>query len=203
VKDQGSDCTLQVRLFDATTIRSRFSSQNTLRKDVRQWIDGQRGDGDIPYTFKPVLTPHPNRIITISEEEESLQSLSLIPSATLILVPVKDYTSAYEGSPTSYISRGISAGVGLGSSRSTWSLIHRAACLEAAHPPGPEFEAENCSSSQASAAANVMTFREEEREEHQLCNGILQELGFTSRHTANTLWQLNFEPRRDEDEKED
>jgi len=172
VKDPGSDCALQVRLFDGMTIRSRFSPQNTIRKDVRQWIDSQRANGDIPYTFKQVLTPQPNRTITISEEEESLQSLGLNPSATLILIPVKDYTAAYESGPTSYISRGISAGVGLVSS-SINMVTGTLGSLLGSAAPGSEFEAENLSASQASAATNVRTFREEERnpEEHQLYNG--------------------------------
>jgi UBX domain len=172
-KDQGSDCALQVRLFDGTTIRSRFSPQNTLGKDVRQWIDDQRVDGDIPYTFKQVLTPQPNKTITISEEEQSLQSLGLNPSATLILVPVKDYTSAYEGGPTSYISKGISAGVGLVSSSINMVTGTLGSLFGGNAAPGAEFEAENRSSSEASASANVRTFRDEGRnsEEHQLYNG--------------------------------
>jgi hypothetical protein len=173
VKDRGSDCALQVRLFDGTTIRSRFSPRNTLRKDVRQWVDGQRADGDIPYTFKQVLTPHPNRTITISEEENSLQSLGLNPSATLILVPVKDYTSAYEGGATSYISRGISAVVGLVSSIINMVTGTLGSLLGGNVAPGLEAEVENRSSSQASAAANVRTFREQGQspEEYQLYNG--------------------------------
>jgi hypothetical protein len=173
VNDQGSDCALQIRLFDGTTIRSHFSSQNTLRRDVRQWIDGQRADGDIPYTFKQILTPNPSRTITISEEEESLQSLGLNPSATLILVPVKDYTSAYEGSPTNYISRGISAGFGLISSSINLVTGTLGSLLGGGAAPGAEFEAENRPSSKASVSANVRTFREEGRnpEEHQLYNG--------------------------------
>jgi UBX domain len=173
LKDQGSDCALQVRLFDGSTIRSRFSPHNTLRKDVRQWIDSQRADGDIPYTFKQVLTPHPNRTITISEEEESLQSVGLNPSATLILVPVKDYTSAYEGGPTSYISRGISAGVGLVSSSISMVTGTLGSLLGGSATPQVEVEPENRSSSQASAAANVRTFREQggSPEEHQFYNG--------------------------------
>jgi hypothetical protein len=172
LQEQGSDCALQVRLFDGSTIRSRFSAQKTLRKDVRQWVDGQRADGDAPYTFKQVLTPHPNRTITISEEEETLQSLGLNPSATLILVPVKDYTSAYEGGPTSYVSRGISAGVGLVSSSINVVAGALGSLLGGSAAPEVEDEPEN-HFSQTSAAANVRTFREQEGspEEHQLYNG--------------------------------
>lgn len=78
------ECALQVRLFDGSTIRSRFPSEGSLRADVRPWIDKQQ-TGDVPYNFKHVLTPLPNKNISISDEEGSLHSQGLTPSATLIL----------------------------------------------------------------------------------------------------------------------
>ena len=102
-------CALQVRLFDGSTIRSKFTSQSTLSFDVRKWVDETRTDGDVPYTFKQILAPLPNRAVTISEEEETLQSLGLTPSATLVMIPVQGFTAAYNGGP-SIVSRGISAG---------------------------------------------------------------------------------------------
>lgn len=117
---RSAECAVQVRLFDGSTIRSRFPSGNKLSTDVRKWVDDQRKDaedGDLPYTFKQILTPLPNRTISISEEEESLQSLGLCPSVTMILVPVKEFTTAYEGGGTAgLVSRGVSAGVGFVSS---------------------------------------------------------------------------------------
>jgi len=111
-RSTSAECALQVRLFDGSTVRSRFSSQGNLRKDVRPWID-EKQVGDVPYTFKLVLSPFPNKNIETSEEEQSLQSLGLTPSATLIIVPVDGYTSAYEGASPGYLSRGVSAGYGL------------------------------------------------------------------------------------------
>ncbi len=107
-----AECALQIRLFDGSTIRNRFPSSASLRKDVRPWID-EKVTVDQPYNFKQVLTPLPNKTIETSEEEETLQSLC--PSATLILVPIAAYTSAYEGG-TGLVSRGVSAGYGLVSS---------------------------------------------------------------------------------------
>ena len=101
-------CAVQVRLFDGGTIRSRFSFDATLRSNVRPWIDTHRSDGQIPYTFKQILAPQPNRAISISEEEESLQSLGLVPSATLVMLPVQGYTAAY-ASEAGLLSRGVSA----------------------------------------------------------------------------------------------
>ncbi len=104
-----TECAVQVRLLDGSTIRSKFLPDRTLRTDVRAWVDEQRPNGDTPYTFKQILTPLPNRTITISEEDESLHSLGLAPSTTLIMVPVQGYTAAY-ARDSGIISRGFSAG---------------------------------------------------------------------------------------------
>lgn len=208
LQDQ-SDCALQVRLFDGTTIRSRFSPHNTLRKEVRQWVDAHREDGDIPYTFKQILTPLPNKTITVSEEEESLQSLGLNPSATLILIPVKDYTSAYEGGATGYISRGISAGVGLVSSGIHMVAGTLSSFLGGPPTPGGQVEHET-GASPAPATANVRTLRDQGGivEGSQFYNGNTVSLPSPSLNARlsgtniNNL-QLNFEPRRDDDDKQD
>ena len=107
-KSQAKECAVQVRLFDGSTIRNRFPSDQTL-KDVRKWVDDERSD-DIPYTLKQILTPLPNRSLTISEEQESLRGLNLVPSATLVMVPIQGYTAAYSGANPGLISRGLSAG---------------------------------------------------------------------------------------------
>lgn len=89
-------CSLQIRLFNGATIREKFASGQTISKDVRTWIASQRTDGDTPFTLKQILSPLPNRTITISEEQESLQCLGLLPSATLVMVPIKGYVGAYD-----------------------------------------------------------------------------------------------------------
>jgi len=109
-----SNCAVQVRLFDGSIIRSTFPSDQTLGKNVRQWIDEQRADGDVPYTFRQILAPLPNRPISISEEEESLQSLGLTPSATLVMIPVQSYSAAYDPAQ-GYVAKGLSAGYNLAS----------------------------------------------------------------------------------------
>ncbi|KAI1272688.1 hypothetical protein F5Y07DRAFT_379210 [Xylaria sp. FL0933] len=91
---QGDHCSLQVRLLDGTTIRTRFASDKTLAADVRRWVDEERTDGDAPYAFRVVLTPRPNRVIEPQEEIKSLLSLGLVPSATLVLIPTR-YSVAY------------------------------------------------------------------------------------------------------------
>ena len=97
--DKGfSECAVQVRLFDGSTIRQRFPVEQSLRIHVRSWIAEQTLD--TPYTFKQILTPKPNRNISIVEEEQSLYSLGFFPSATLVILPVQGYTSAYTGCQT-------------------------------------------------------------------------------------------------------
>lgn len=108
------ECALQVRLFDGSTIRSRFPSTGTLAKDVRPWVD-EKQEGDVPYTFKQVLSPLPNKNIQASEEEKSLADVGLTPSATLILLPIAGYTSAYEGN-SSLVSKAVTGGYGIVSS---------------------------------------------------------------------------------------
>lgn len=95
---------LQVRLFDGSTLRSRFKTAASL-KLVRAWVDENRGDGDAPYNFKQVLTPLPNKKIDETEEQQSLGDLGLSPSSTLVLVPVQSYTTAYEGAPQGILAR--------------------------------------------------------------------------------------------------
>lgn len=106
------ECALQIRLFDGSTIRERFSAWKTIRTHVRPWIDRQRKAGDdTPYTFRQVLVPMPNRVIEIAEEDEDLESLGLCPSATLIMVPIKGYTNAYDQPGGSHaLAKGVSAG---------------------------------------------------------------------------------------------
>jgi len=92
---QATGCSLQIRLLDGSTIRSRFEKHDTVAKTVRQWIDQNRTDGRVPYTFKHIMTPMPNRSLSTSDEHQMLQDTELLPSATLILVPVPGYTEAY------------------------------------------------------------------------------------------------------------
>ena len=106
-------CNLQIRLFDGTSLRSRFDSSATLATSVRAYVDEQ-SHSDMPYNFREMRTPLPSRTIEMSEEAQSLQSLGLTPSATLVLVPVKGYTDAYASSgPSGLISRGLNTGYGL------------------------------------------------------------------------------------------
>ena len=88
-------CALRIRLFDGSSLHSTFPITQNLNTHVRVWVDTERTDGAAPYTFKQVMTPNNNRAISISEEMESLETLGLVPNATLIMVPTKKVSTAY------------------------------------------------------------------------------------------------------------
>jgi len=171
---RSAECAVQVRLFDGSTIRSKFSSSGNLRKDVRPWIDEKQA-GDVPYTFKQVLTPLPNKNIETSEEEKSFQSLGLTPSATLILIPVNDYTSAYSGGG-GLISRGIMMGYGLVSSGVgivSGILAYLGGFLGGGTTPPAEERPQHSTPATSSASINVRTLRDqrEGQDDQQFYNG--------------------------------
>ena len=176
---RSKECAIQVRMFDGSNIRHKFSSDATLRTDVRAWIDKERLDGDIPYTFKQILTPLPNRTLSISDEEESLQSLGLTPSATLIMVPVQGYTAAYDhqglvsrGASTGYSVIAGGAGMITGALRTVLGLGQ--ATAQTNEPQ--ENQAVGATEPEARGAGsniNIRTLRDqrEGRDGHQLYNG--------------------------------
>ena len=107
------ECALRVRTFDGATISSTFPSDQTLHEHVRSWIDETMEDLKEPYEFKWLLTPMPNRRISASEEEETLTSLGLTPNATLVMVPMKDYSTAYSERWPGVIGSTVSFGHGI------------------------------------------------------------------------------------------
>lgn len=107
------NCAIQIRRLDGSTIRHHFPPSSTLHTHVRPWVLSKENvgpGGETPYTFKQILTPLPNRTISISEEQEPLSSLGLMPSATLVKVPVPRFTDAYSGRESGYLSRGANLG---------------------------------------------------------------------------------------------
>jgi len=170
---QSTECAVQVRLFDGSTIRSRFPSQGNLRANVRPWID-EKQEGGIPYGFKQVLTPLPNKNISISEEEESLQELGLTPSATLILMPIKDYASAYEGGgATGLVYKGAAAGYNLVSSGVGMVTGVLGSLLGGgATPPAQDAQETPAATATPSSSINVRTLRDQQRpDDQQFYNG--------------------------------
>ncbi|KAK8064960.1 hypothetical protein PG994_007598 [Apiospora phragmitis] len=184
----GPTCNLQVRLFDGSTLRGRFSSDQTLGKEVRQWIDENRADGTDPYTFRVVLTPLPNKAIEPAEESEMLRDLGLAPSATLVLVPVIRVATAFEQGG-GLLLRGWSYLYALIAMMfSPFAVLFRGrnnANRDASHEniPLDDLDADGSSRQRFRGFRNP----DDERRNQQLYNGN----------------SLNFEPRRDDDDESD
>ena len=212
------DCAIQIRLFDGSTIRNRFPVSTTL-KGVRQWADGQRSD-DVPYTFKQILSPLPNRCLSITEEEESLRSLHLVPSATLVMVPVQGYTSAYAEAGPGILSRGLAAGYGTVSAGAglvtgalgTFLGLGRVTPQEEPGQGSERTGGDRTAGTPAKASGpsiNVRTLRDQrdQKDDQQFYNGnqvrTLYQIRERCVNRGLTRPQLNFEPRKDEDKKED
>jgi len=95
----GTSCALQVRLLDGSTIRSSFPSGAILSTTVRPWIATEQPDFKSAYTFKIIQAPKPSLAISDADEMKSLLDLGLLPSGTLVVVPVKGaISSAYPSS---------------------------------------------------------------------------------------------------------
>lgn len=116
VRRAHDQCAIQVRLFDGSTIRTRFPATATVARDVRAWIDEEVAAADggsggrrakrqqQHYTIKVILTPLPNRALdrAAGDEDRSLADLGLAPSATLVLAPVDRYSGGGGGGGGGY-----------------------------------------------------------------------------------------------------
>ncbi|KAL4821079.1 hypothetical protein BDW67DRAFT_77231 [Aspergillus spinulosporus] len=102
---------LQVRLFDGSSVRSTFSPLHTIRSDVRPWLDNQLEERR-PYNLKLIMTPLPNKTLTIAEEDLALRELISGSTATFVMVPIKTYTEAYSDSGSLPV-RAVSSAYGL------------------------------------------------------------------------------------------
>ncbi|KAJ6115020.1 hypothetical protein N7486_000798 [Penicillium sp. IBT 16267x] len=188
---------LQVRLFDGSSVRSSFSPTQTIRSDVRPWLDGQMGIEQRPYNLKHILTPLPSRTLSVSEESQSLQDLGLGSTANLVMVPVSSYTDAYSTAGSSLPVRGISAVYNVVSSVASTatglvgSFIGYGPTAPAANGSGSPPASTSASSENTqrprNTGLNIRTLRDQQndRKDSQLYNGN----------------QLNFEPR-DQDRKD-
>ncbi|GIK01086.1 hypothetical protein Aspvir_005118 [Aspergillus viridinutans] len=187
---------LQVRLFDGSSVRNSFAPTQTIRGDVRPWLDGLLQDEKRPYNLKHILTPLPSRTLTIADEERTLEDLGLGSTANLGMIPINSYTEAYNSSGSSLPVRAAYSAYGLLS-----SAVGTATGLVGSFigynptPSDSSGSAPTASSSSgngarspqpaASRGPRIRTLRDqrEEQNDNQLYNGN----------------QLNFEPRRDTD----
>ncbi|KAI2963400.1 hypothetical protein CBS147323_6890 [Aspergillus niger] len=190
---------LQVRLFDGSSVRSSFTPTQTIRNDVRPWLDSQMEERS-PYNLKHILTPLPNRTLTIADEEQTLAELGLGSSANLVMVPIQSYTEAYSGAGASLPVRAVSFAYGLVSSAvgTATGLVGsffgygttQSSGNEAAPAPGTASSGSNDAGRRrvnASRGPIIRTLRDAQNEgdDRQFYNGN----------------QLNFQPRNDGDRR--
>ncbi|KAF4541387.1 UBX domain-containing protein [Lasiodiplodia theobromae] len=113
---KSGDVCLRIRLLDGSQVREYFSPTATLQADVRPRVDWALSSGPgpssssskapsaPPYSFKHILAPLPNRTLSPSDETKPLNELpDIMPSATLVLVPVKNAVGAYSGLGGGYV----------------------------------------------------------------------------------------------------
>jgi hypothetical protein len=94
----GTTCALQIRLHDGSKIRNSFPATATLLTTVRPWIATESPESKDLFTLKLMRTPQPPRSLSDADEAMTLQELGLLPSATLVVVPVRGAVStAYSG----------------------------------------------------------------------------------------------------------
>jgi hypothetical protein len=97
-------------------VRNSFAPSQTIRGDVRPWLDGLLQDEKRPYNLKHILTPLPNRTLTIADEERTLEDSGLGFTANLVMIPINSYTEAYNSSGSSLPVRAAYSAYGLLSS---------------------------------------------------------------------------------------
>ncbi|KAL4939052.1 hypothetical protein BDV06DRAFT_225386 [Aspergillus oleicola] len=185
---------LQFRLFDGSSVRSTFSPSHTIRKDIRPWLDEQMEEKG-PYNLKLILSPLPNKTLTIAEEEQTLRELITRSTATFVMVPIRTFTQAYSVSDSLPV-RAVSGVFGLATSvfgtviGYAGSLLGYAQSAVSSSQPQPEQHqpGESQPSSNASRhrpwGPNIRTLRDQtDGQDSQFYNGN----------------QLNFEPRNNDD----
>jgi hypothetical protein len=171
---------LQIRLFDGRSVRSSFNPTQSIRNDVRPWLDQQMEGDNRPYNLKHILNPLPSETLSVTQESQTLQNLGIGSTANLVMVPVSTYTEAYSAAG-SLPARGISAVYNLASSAASTATGLVGSFLGY----GPSAPANDAAPSTSSSPApgsnprtrntgpNIRTLRDQqnERGDSQLYNG--------------------------------
>ncbi|KAG9780850.1 hypothetical protein KCU88_g3595, partial [Aureobasidium melanogenum] len=193
---------LQVRTFDGSTLRATFQPSSTISADVRPWIDSTSPTAAAtPYNLKLILTPLPNRTIEAGEEDMALSDLGVVGSCTLVMVPVKGYVESYTGStPGSILGAGYNlvtdtAGMVLGGVKSLLGYNNNSSSSNpTATASSPTEQRDSTPAGSGGAAtrnARVRTLADQRAEsqgrDQQFYNGN----------------QLNFQPNKDDTDKND
>jgi hypothetical protein len=200
-----SDVRVQVRTFDGSTLRTTLPASSSITDKLRPWID-EATNTNVPYNFKLILTPLPNRTIEAGEEDISLSDLSIAGSCTFVMVPVKGYVESYSTVAGGLMGQNgllggvggmVSGGYNLVSGTAGWALGGVKTLLgyggQQAGTTGSSSSSTPGAGEGAGAAKNVRIRTladqraEEAKKNQQFYNGN----------------QLNFEPKKDDDGKKD
>ncbi|CAG8936181.1 unnamed protein product [Penicillium salamii] len=184
-----SEYRLQVRLFDGRSVRSSFAPTQSIKNDVRPWLDQQMEDDNRPYNLKHILNPLPSQTLSVAQESQHLRDLGIGSTANLVMVPVSTYTEAYSTAGSLPV-RSISAVYNLASSAAASATGLVGSFLgygSAASAPETTTPSETTNTAQRSrpSGPNIRTLGDQQdaRGNSQLYNGN----------------QLNFEPRKKQD----
>lgn len=204
-KRASENAAIMVRLYDGSTLRSRFAKGSSLRGDIRKWVDSNRNDGSTsPYKFRVALNPSASRLIDDTEEDRTLEELGLAPSATLVLVPVPNFVTA--GSGGGILQRTSTFFVWFYTMVTTFfsSLLGGRPASRPEEIEMDELNAQDRQESQRgkSSGSRVNTLQDpaRQRRDHQLYNG--NSVGASAKLINTcvlTIRQLNFEPRPEDD----
>ncbi|CAG8905339.1 unnamed protein product [Penicillium egyptiacum] len=194
VRGPPTEYRLQVRLFDGSSVRSSFTPTQSIRNDVRAWLDQKMEGDNRPYNLKHILTPLPSETLSVAQESQTLQDLRLGSTANLVMVPVSTYTEAYSAAGSLPV-RGISAVYNLASSAASTatglvsSFLGYGSTAPASGADTPSASpATGNSQHPRNTGPNIRTLRDQQdgRGNSQFYNGN----------------QLNFEPQKNQDDKD-
>ncbi|KAI5284926.1 hypothetical protein KEM54_000954 [Ascosphaera aggregata] len=98
---------LQIRLPNGTPLRNTFLPTDTIQHHVRPWLESQSPEAaSTPYNLRLILTPQPSRQLSVVEEGKPLNEIddlvgsssttSTSTSASLVMTPVRSYSSSYQ-----------------------------------------------------------------------------------------------------------
>ncbi|KAL4799394.1 hypothetical protein BDV19DRAFT_355001 [Aspergillus venezuelensis] len=187
---------LQFRLFDGSSIRSTFNPSHTIRKNIRPWLDDQMEEKG-PYNLKLILSPQPNKTLTIAEEEQTLRELITGSTATFVMIPIRTFTQAFSDSDSLPV-RAVSWVFGIATSVVGWVFGYAVSLLGYAQNTVPPSQSQSqpeqhqLRESQSAGdtlrrrpfGPNIRTLRDQTGgQDSQFYNGN----------------QLNFEPRSNDD----
>ena len=191
-RTSSSEVRILVRTFDGSSLRALFPRSTSISGQVRPWIDSS-AEQRTPYNLKIILTPQPNRMIEAAEEEKSLEDLDIVGSCTLVMVPIRGYVESYAPSSSGIIGSAVSGGFNLVSG-SVGAILGGARSVlgfgQVASEPGEQPAPNEPSSESPSGHIRVRTLADQrieaQKKEQQFYNGN----------------QLNFQPRKDDDDEE-